>query len=160
MARREADREDLMAEATALRERAELVVEGCPEPIVAGFRDGGNWSVYFGADPVYHFDPSGALRRAFAGGHMYRSQGQTLARLNRSRTDTAVDLVRHDLEPGELAEFLSTMELRLADLKSALDRGTAVIVRRVPENFDVEARLIIEIEKSLQKQLSNSIKKR
>src|SRR5580765_5795621 len=107
MARREADREDLMAEASALRQRAELVLDGYAEPIVAGVRANGHLSVYFGDDPVYQFDAAGNLRRAFVGGDLYRTQGHTLARLNRTRTDLAVELGRRDLDPAELERFLS-----------------------------------------------------
>ena len=42
MARRESDREDLLREATALVERAELTIEGFDEPIVVGFRRDGS----------------------------------------------------------------------------------------------------------------------
>ena len=160
MARHESDREDLMADATALRQRAEFVLEGQSESIVAGFRNGGNWSLYFGADPVYHFDAAGALRRAFVGGDLYRSQGNTLARLNRSRTDLAVELARGDLEPVELELFLSHMADLLAKLRTALERGAATIVRQVPESDDFEARLIVEIDKALEKKLSKSLTKR
>src|SRR5713226_9555672 len=113
MARYESDREDLMAEATALRERVELEVPGEAEHFVAGFRDDGRWSIYFGADPVYHFDANGGLRRAFVAGDLYRSQARTLARLIRTRTQSEVQLVRHDLDPDELEQFLSDMIARL-----------------------------------------------
>ena len=38
MARREQDREDILAEATALVERVELQIAGETDPIVVGFR--------------------------------------------------------------------------------------------------------------------------
>src|SRR5262245_3342321 len=106
MSRHESDREDLMAEATALRERIALQLGGETEHVVLGFRDNGGWSLYFGSDPVFHFDAAGGLRRAFVDGELYRSQGTTLARLTRTRTDREVQLVRHDLSQGELEEFL------------------------------------------------------
>ncbi|MEK6236256.1 MAG: hypothetical protein N2C14_16240, partial [Planctomycetales bacterium] len=64
MARREKDREDLIAEATALTERFEAVVEGEKEPVVIGFRPNGCGSVFFGPSPVYHFNSQNLLRRA------------------------------------------------------------------------------------------------
>ncbi len=161
MARHEAGREDLMAEATALRQRAELVLEGRSEAIVAGFRPDGHWSLYFGKDPAYHFDAAGCLRRAFVGGDLYRSQGHTLARLNRSRTDLAVELARRDLEPGELEQFLSRMTDLLAELKMALERGSASVVRQIPEGDDFVSKLIVEIDQALQqKKLSRALTKR
>ena len=83
MARQEVDREDLIAEAVALRRRIELALPGCDNPVVAGYRSTGALSLYFGADPVYQFDERGRLRRAFVGGHLYRTQGTTLAELTR-----------------------------------------------------------------------------
>ena len=50
MARHEEDREDLLAEATALVERAELVVEGAAESVVIGFRRDGCASIYCGCN--------------------------------------------------------------------------------------------------------------
>src|SRR5438045_2175540 len=105
MARHEADREDLMAEAIALRERVELALPGEAEHTIAGFRDNGRFSLYFGTDPVFHLDADGALRRAFVGGDLYRSQAHTLARLTRQRTGGAVNLVRHDLDASQLEMF-------------------------------------------------------
>jgi siderophore synthetase component len=142
MARQEAEREDLMAEATALRERIEYAIEGLAEPIIAGFRQSGQWSLYFGSDPVYHFAADGALRRAFCAGDLYRTQGTTLARLRRARAANEVQLVRHDLTPAELAQFISRMHEHLAMLKQALETGSAQITRQVPEDAHLEARLL------------------
>src|SRR5436190_17503305 len=125
MARHEAEREDLMAEATALRERIEYSVPGLSEPVVAGFRESGQWSIYFGSDPVYHFAADGALRRAFLEGDLFRSQGTTLARLTRVRTGDEVQLVRHDLAAAELEQFADRMKERLASLKGAIETGSA-----------------------------------
>src|SRR5262249_43315964 len=105
IAQHEADRDDVMAQATALRQRGGLRVRGETELIVAGFRDDGRFSIYFGPDPVFHFDADGALRRAFVAGDLYRSQKQTLARLTRTRSDSMVRLIRHDLDAAELAAF-------------------------------------------------------
>ncbi len=112
-------RDDLMAEATALRERIEYSVAGQAEPVVAGFRTSGQWSLYFGSDPVYHFSANGALRRAFLGNDLYRSQGQTLARLTRfHELRLKCNLFRHDLTSCRaLAICGSEMTLRLAELK-------------------------------------------
>src|SRR5579872_913983 len=159
MARREAEREDLMAEATALCERVEFLVEGQMEPVVTGFRKNGQWSVYFGSDPVYHFTSDGALRRAFLGDDLYRSQGQTLARLRRTRTDEEVELVRHDLTQAELGQFTAQMVERLEKLKAAIERGSAQITRQNPEGVDVQARLVHALGDAARLRLSKPVKK-
>jgi hypothetical protein len=160
MSRHEADREDLMAEATALCERIEIALPGEAEHVVAGFRDEGRFSLYFGPDPVFHFDADGALRRAFVGGDLYRSQAQTVARLMRSRAGTAVNLVRHDLDAGELETFLAAMQARLDQLLAALRSGAAQVIQQVPADVDLLPRLIAAVDAARQGRLSAAIKKR
>jgi len=160
MARHEADREDLMAEATALRERVELHVPGETEFVVAGFRDNGWFSIYLGPDPVFHFDADGALRRAFVAGDLYRSQKQTLARLTRTRSSSAVKLIRHDLDAAELEAFLTAMRKRLDRLQGALRAGAATIVRQLPADADLLTRLIQVVETACEGRLSAMVKKR
>ncbi len=137
MARHEADREDLLHEAIALVRRAEWKVPFQTDPVVAGFKRSGGWSVYFGSDPVYQFDTQGRLRRAFADGDLWRTQGTTLARLHRERTDRNMELLRHDLLPSELTEFLVTARHRLERFLSALDCGEALLLRQVPDSADL-----------------------
>jgi hypothetical protein len=159
MARREADREDLMREATALRERVELAVPHEAEPVVAGFRADGRLSLYFGQDPAYHFDAEGGLRRAFRDGELYRSQGTTLARLRRQRTPESTDLARHDLAPDELDAFLQQMQARLRTLLEALQSGRVRIVARIPPDSDLLARLIEAIPRANRGRLSKALRK-
>lgn len=141
MARHEAEREDLMREATALRRRGEWDVPGFSAPVTAGFRDGGGCSVYFGQDPCYHFDAGGALRRAFVGEKLYRTQGHTLAELVRVRTERATVLQRRDLEEHGLSSFLAHMREHLSRLSAALQSGETVLLRQEPENSDIGAEL-------------------
>jgi hypothetical protein len=136
MAQREGSREDLMAEATALRERAELALDGEGASIVAGFHDDGRLSVYFGDDPVYHFDSQGRLRRAFVAGALFRSTGATLARLTRRRTQSVSLLERVELDEAELAAFVDEMRRRLRALHAALVSRSCRVLRRVPEAFE------------------------
>jgi hypothetical protein len=137
MARHEADREDLMREATAFRQRGEFAVPGEPEPVFAGFRDDGRLSIYFGSDPMYQFESNGALRRAFVDGALYRSQGETLAKLIRRRTETETVLLRQDLSFDELFTFLAQMRQRCERLWTSLRSGAAQTVRRIPEDQDI-----------------------
>jgi hypothetical protein len=160
MARHETDHEDLMAEATSLRERVEFALPGAAEHVVAGVRDAGDWSLYFGSDPVFHFDARGALRRAFVGGNLYRSQGTTLARLTRTRTEREVQLVRHDLEPDERESFLAAMRERLERMHAGLTNGAARIVQQVPPDADLRPRLLAALAGARQGRLSKAVKKR
>lgn len=128
-----------MREATALVPRGEFAVPGEPETVIAGYRRDGSLSVYFGADPCLHFDPQLRLRRAFRDGDLYRTQGQTLARLQRRRSAGAVELVRHDLSASELTEFLESAAARLRGFRDALHSGTSR--RIVPADADIASRL-------------------
>lgn len=120
-----------MREATALVERAALSVPGESEPVIAGFHRDGRLSLYFGADPVFQFDAEGRLRRAFCAGELYRSQGQSLARLRRERNERSTDLVRHDLDPQPLQRFLQEVQQRVQGLVSALERPTTSVTQFV-----------------------------
>jgi hypothetical protein len=160
MARYEADRDDLMAEAIALRERVELALPGEAEHLVAGFRNQGHFSLYFGSDPVFHFDADGSLRRAFVGGDLYRSQAPTLARLTRTRTGRAVSLVRHDLDAGELQRFLAAMRELLDRLLAALRSSAARVIQQVPADVELLPRLIAAVDSARYGRLSAAIKKR
>lgn len=146
MSLHEADREDLFAECTALVRRIELMVSGQPEPIVAGCRPSGAWSIYFGSDPAYHFDEQGRLRRAFAGGVLYRTQGNTLARLERQRTDEEVALLRTDLQPTDLQEFMLRLKRQVSDLQAQLSTEAAKGRRSHPPDVDVVALLARAVE--------------
>ncbi len=142
MARQETDREDLMQEATGLIRRAEWQVPFQADVVVAGFKRNGGCSIYFGADPVYQFDTDGCLRRAFAQGDLWRTQGTTLARLKRERTETESGFQRHDLTNSELIEFLREVRQRLGVLLTSLDCGAARLLRQVPDEADVTAELV------------------
>jgi len=149
MARREEDREDLIREATALIVRGEWQVAGISEPVVAGFRRGGELSVYFGGDPCFHFDVNGRLRRAFADGFLYRTQGATLARLERKRTDTQTELHRTDLDEVECERFLFSARQQLEQFREQLACGAATLLREVPDDSDIEAKLISKLSEIL-----------
>jgi len=136
MTRRETDREDLIQEAVALQPRAEIQIAGVADLLTVGFRGSHAVSFFFGQDPVYQFDSTGSLRRAFVGGMLFRSQGNTLAMLNRVRTPLRTILERQDLTEETLAEFQQTMTARLCTLGDAIEQGKSVILRSVPESVD------------------------
>ncbi len=149
MARHEADREDLFAEAVALVRRVELETPDIDQTIVAGFKRDGGLSLYFGGDPVYHFDAQGRLKRAFRAGRLYRTQGDTLAELVRERTPTETILRRRDLPPQQREMFLKDMQNRLASLSAQIDRGTFTVRRQVPadDHTLVESELVAALQK-------------
>jgi len=134
MARQEADREDLWAEAVALTSRAELLIAGRAEPVLVGSRANGWWSVYFGQDVMLQFTVAGALRRAYRQGDLFRTQGLTLARLQRQRTADETVLLRHDLDPIELVEFRLWAHAELTQLHAAILANTITVQRFTVED--------------------------
>ncbi len=141
MARQESDREDLLREATALIERAELALDGELEPVTAGFRRDGSLSVFFGSDPVYQFNATGQLRRAFSSGLLYKAERGRLVELRRERSATEVALVRRELPEQESVDFLSAAHLRLTRLSESLAAQTYRITGQVPTDRDVVSRV-------------------
>jgi hypothetical protein len=147
MARHEADREDLLAEAVALPRRLEGRSPDNNLLIIAGFRTDGRLSMYFGPDRMYQWDTHGRLRRAYLDGLLYRTQGETLARLERSRSNAETTLLRHDLTPGELAEFRDQMQGAVTPLLAPLHSGWFLIDRQVPAD---DTTLATDIARHLQ----------
>jgi hypothetical protein len=137
MARNEADREDLMREAVALTERVELCVPGFEELITIGFRSNRAMSIFVGQDPVYQFDPSGRLRRAFVDGFLFRSQHSGLARLERVRNESEVQLLRYDLSPSECSASQKAMKETLHRILLQLQEKAVRVERSVPETVDL-----------------------
>jgi hypothetical protein len=141
MARHESDREDLLREATALVERAELQIPGESEPVTVGFRKGGSLSIFFGGDPVYQFNAVGKLRRAFAGGLLYKAERGRLISLRRERSEREVALVRRELSDDETAAFLLASRERLNQLLAALQTHNFRLMGQVPADGEVPARV-------------------
>lgn len=137
MARDEHDREDLLAEATALVERIELKSAGEPDSIVVGFRRNGAASCFFGADPVYQFNAEGRLRRAFVEQQLYKAEHGRVVELRRERTDEQTVLWRRDLTDAEQQEFLERAGTRLLALRDRLRSGEPSVVRQVPADVNV-----------------------
>lgn len=149
MARHESDREDLIREAVALTTRAEILFDGYDEPVTIGFRSNQAMSIFVGQDPVYQFDPQGALRRAYVDGFLFRSQHDALARMHRVRTETETILSRTDLTADELSEFQLTMRSCVQRLLSVVQEERFQVLRSVPESFDWYEVLRRELERVL-----------
>jgi hypothetical protein len=141
MARHESEREDLLREATALVERVELKILEFEEPVIIGFRREGAASVFFGADPVYQFNPAGELRRAYVGGILYKAERRRLIALRREQSDTEVVLFRRELDDAETAAFLSALDSHLSLLKAAFSQSSFSIVGQVPNEGDIIGRV-------------------
>jgi hypothetical protein len=142
LAREEQDREDLLAEAVALVERAEIEFPSCGGRVVAGFRRDGCGSVYFDSDPVYHFNTRHELRRAFAQGRLLKAERGSLVALERVRTAHEVQLVRHELSDAETAEFLRELARRWRSLEASLRTCDYRLVGQVPQSADVIGRCL------------------
>jgi len=141
MARDAESREDLMRDATALVERAEIVGYG-ESPLIVGFRRDGCASFYFGEDPAYHFNTLGQLRRAFLAGELYTAEQGRLVRLRRERGNGEVALVRHEFSEQEQAEPLAELAEHLSAVRTSLQNGLLSVVRQVPADFDPRARIL------------------
>ncbi|WP_437193143.1 hypothetical protein [Planctomicrobium sp. SH527] len=129
MARNESDREDLYEELGRFELRWELMLDGRTESCVAGIRSDGRFALYVTPDQVYQFDANALLIRAYSNGDLYRTQGSTLARLKRQRTERESHLLRHDLTPDELKVFLEELASTLDDLMRGLKSDRTRILR-------------------------------
>lgn len=140
--RQEHDREDLMAEATALVERAELIAPPWTEHLTIGFRRDGSSTFYFGPEEVYQFNSRQQLRRAFHYGQLFKAVDGKLAQLRRQRTPTAVHLLRRDLTPAETAERLLRVRTVVSQLEAACRAGQVTLVAQIPSEADVMSRFL------------------
>jgi hypothetical protein len=136
MARNESDREDLMSEAVSLIRRIEMATNSARGPVIVGVNASGWLFVYIGQDLMYRFDEKNRLRRSFADGILYRTQGSTLASLVRQRTPdestgvATTSLIRRDLGPAELKLFRDRMNHELTGVRQLF--GMNVIARQHP----------------------------
>jgi hypothetical protein len=138
----EENREDLLAEATALVERIELRIAGRDEPLVAGFRRDGSASFFFGAERVYQFNSQLQLRRAFVDALLYKAERGLLVQLERRRGASQTLLLRRELSVQEQQNFLSAAEQRLLELRTAIEAAQFQIVGQHPANADVVGRVL------------------
>ncbi len=141
MARNEADREDLLAEAAALVERVELNSRELDDHVVAGFRTNGAVSLYFGQDRAYQFNTRHELRRAFVNGVLYKAERGRLVSLRRQRTENEVSLLRNELGTTAASAFIAQMEHHLRALRQTIECGRYHEIGRVPAEANVVGRL-------------------
>ncbi len=141
MARHETDREDLMREAVRLVPRAAWHVPHEPDEVVIGFR-GKALSVYFGPDPVYHFNEAGELRRAFVDGLLWKAEHGTLLVMQRHRSADATALRSRAMPPSDQRIALQEVGRRLEALADAIALSRAHCHVCVPSDADIAPRLL------------------
>ncbi len=135
MARQEEDREDLMAEAKGLAQRAELALPEFAEPIVLGRKVNGCLSIYISGDLVYHFNSQGELRRAYVQGRLIKAERGQLVAMQRHRTDSEVQLLSQLLNPKQQEELLTQCSTWLQRIIAPLAAAQDVLLRRAPEDL-------------------------
>ncbi len=140
MAKEEADREDLLGEASGLSPRAELRFESFSEPILIGFR-GAAVSVYVGQNPVYHFNSAGELRRAYRDGLLYKAVESQLVSLNQLRTDEHVFLMKRELDRQRTRDFCDDVTRCVDQLRTGLKQGKFELQGQVPAEEEVVERI-------------------
>jgi hypothetical protein len=142
VARQESDREDLLREATALVERAEFQLAGEAEPVVAGFRRDGSFSLFFGSERVVQFNSAGQLRRGYFEGRLLKAEKGRLVWLTRERTPEAVYLHSHPLTAEETNATLTRTGELIDCLSSHLQQGTFTLVGQVPAEGQIVSRIV------------------
>lgn len=125
MARSPQRREDLVGEATAMPLRGEIIWQAEPEPCVIGFRASGAASVYFGEQPVLHFDAGGRLRRLFDQDQQFVAQRGTLMLRKRVGPGHRLLADLHPLPPERQRQWLIELGQRLRRLLQAVLSGQA-----------------------------------
>ena len=141
MARDVHEREDLLRDAVALSPRIQIRLDDSPATeVFAGFR-GNCLSVYFGSSPVYHFNASGDLRRAYVDDRLIKAEKGRIVALRRVQSTRRSELLRTTWDESRVASFLTQLHERLSALSEALASGAYEIVGQVPNDGDALKRL-------------------
>ena len=133
MARHSQDREDLLRDATALVNRAQLQVKlmDRSHDIFFGFRAQGAASIYFDQDPVYHFNDAGELRRAFVDDLLIKSERGQLVTWRRQTGTQEVAMIRAEMTAEAQREFCQRVTTQLQALLRAIVVPDYVLVGQV-----------------------------
>lgn len=142
MARDAHAREDLLRDARALAPRIMLRVElgGRLVDVLAGFR-GEALSLYFGDDPVFHFNPRGELRRAFVDDQLIKAEGGRLVALTPRRSQERTELESRLLGQDEERHLLENMTERIRSVAEALQSRRFEILGEEPKEGHARVRL-------------------
>lgn len=136
------DREDLLRDARALVPRMMLQVRLAGEQVklFAGFR-GESLSLYFGDEPVFHFNARGELRRAHVGRQLIKADGGRLCELHRTSKGDAVKLAASELDGSRQLQLLAELSEKLAEFRNALEAGQVRLIGQEPPDADALGRL-------------------
>ena len=142
LARDAHDREDLLRDARGLSPRVELEVAlaGDSVELFAGFR-GESLSLYFGQDPVFHFNERGQLRRAYIDDELLKADRGRLIAMRRERTEAETSLVSRPLAEDETRTLLVDLGQRLYELAAAVAAVDYKVVGEVPDDGSAMTRL-------------------
>ena len=146
MSRNEADREDLLREATALVNRIELQLEDADEAWVVGFRRNDAASVYVGAAPVFQFNTTNELRRGYVDGRLIKAESGRLFWLERRRLEGETQLIRTPLTPEETTTVLSDARETLNRLRDAVASQRFHCIGAVPSESELLDKLSIWLD--------------
>jgi len=141
VARRTHQREDLLRDATALEPRIELVHRGRLVKVFAGFR-GDCLSLYFGENPVFHFNSRGELRRAFVDGQLLKANHGALTTLKREQSESKSILRSRPFRASEATALFADLDRRLLALSAALRDAEYETRGQVPPEGDALPRLV------------------
>jgi hypothetical protein len=133
MAFHEQPRENLIRDAVAYEKRILLQVAGFDELVFWGQRTHGGWSFYYGEDPVFQFNGSSELRRAFVNGVHYAARDGRLFKLSRETRGGKVEMnwqfdVTVEKEIGEKCLVL------LRSFANELKMGGVTVIESVPSD--------------------------
>lgn len=133
MALQRHEREDLLAEATALPTRGTWRIG--PDDVFIGWRDGGAASIYWNSEPVLQLDSAGRIRRCYWRGERLAAVAGQLVWL-RSTAGSRVQLQRVPLSDNECQQLLNEFASRISALTDVLEKRPQLIGATEPEaNF-------------------------
>src|SRR4051812_49234781 len=93
------------------------------EDIFFGIKHGG-FSLYFGDEPIYHFDSEGRWLRAFIEGmHYLKGLDASVRAVGRGREGAGLVLRRRTLEPSEVVAVDETIRRAAVDLAGGIRSG-------------------------------------
>jgi len=148
--------EDLLADATALVERAKLELPTMNDPFVFGFRTNGALSLFFEDAAAYHFNRRNELRRIFLCGKRYKAQEGQLLSVDRIPQTRGVRLQSAVLDPEQTKKMLCRMNQRLDALDSLFAAGRYRIIGQIPKQGGIIARLHKRIPELLQNRIAQA----
>ena len=148
--------EDLLADATALVQRAKLELPPGNDPVVFGFRDNGALSLFLDPEIAYHFNQKYELRRVFLSGERYKAEQGQLICVRRRPGLRNVRLESTLVKPSQLKHILSVLDEQLCRWNALLLEGNYRLIGQVPPDGNVVGRLQNCIPEMMRHRIANS----